>query len=83
MMFRRVDRSPFLARLIERLSTFLARRRGLPVVVGILLVIVSFVLQLFDVYAASQTLRLLAVVFQNVGILLALVGLLLAEPLGK
>ncbi|MBI5669859.1 MAG: hypothetical protein HZC41_17825 [Chloroflexi bacterium] len=83
MMFRRIDRSPFLARWIERLSTFLARRRGLPVVIGILLVVVSFVLQVVDVYAVSQALRLLAVVFQNVGILLALIGLLLAEPLGK
>lgn len=82
-MFKRVDRSPLLARWIERLSSFLARRRGLPVVMGIALVIVSFVLQLLDVFAASQALRLLAVVLQNVGILLALIGLLLAEPLGK
>ncbi len=83
MMFRRIDRSALLARWIERLSTFLARRRGLPVVVGILLVIVSFGLQVLDIYAASQGLRLLAVVLQNIGILLALIGLLLAEPLGK
>lgn len=82
-MFKRVDRSPLLARWIERLSSFLARRRGLPVVMGIALVIVSFVLQLLDVFAASQALRLLAVVLQNAGILLALIGLLLAEPLGK
>lgn len=82
-MFKRIDRSPMLARWIERLSTFLARRRGLPVVAGIVLVIVSFVLQLLDIYAASQLLRLCAVVLQNVGILMALIGLLLAEPLGK
>lgn len=82
-MFKRIDRSPLLARWIEHLSTFLARRRGLPVVAGILLVVISFVLQLLDVYAASQAVRLLAVIFQNIGILLALVGLLLAEPLGK
>jgi len=82
-MFKRVDRSPLLARWIERLSTFLARRRGLPVVAGIVLVILSFVLQLLDVFAASQVLRLLSVILQNVGILLALIGLLLAEPLGK
>lgn len=82
-MFKRIDRSPTLARWIEGLSTFLARRRGLPVVVGIALVIVSFVLQLVDVYSASQALRVLGVIFQHVGILLALIGLLLAEPLGK
>jgi hypothetical protein len=72
-----------LARWIERLSTFLSRRRGLPVVVGILLVVISFVLQLLDVYVVSQTLHFFAVVLQNVGILVALIGLLLAEPLGK
>lgn len=82
-MFRRIDRSPFLARWIERLSTFLARRRGLPVVIGITLVLLSFLVQLLDVYAASQMLRVFGIVFQHVGILFALIGLLLAEPLGK
>lgn len=82
-MFKRIDQSPALARLIERLSTFLARRRGLPVVIGILLVIVSFVLQVIDVYAVSPPLRLIAVILQNAGILMGLIGLLLAEPLGK
>ena len=82
-MFKRIDRSPLLGKWIERLSMFLARRRGLPVVIGIFLVIVSFILQIWDVYALSQPLHIVAIVFQNLGILIALVGLLLAEPLGK
>lgn len=82
-MFKRVDRSPSLARLIERLSTFLAQRRGLPVVIGIMLVILSFVVQFLNVYIPSQALQVFGVIFQHVGILLALIGLLLAEPLGK
>lgn len=82
-MFRRIDRSSILAKWIEHLSTFLAKRRGLPAVVGIVLVIVGFVMQLIDVYAMSQTLRLFAVIFQNVGILVGLIGLLLSEALGN
>lgn len=82
-MFRRIDRSPRLARLIAFLSEFLARRRGLPVVIGITLIIVSFILQIVETYSPSTGLHLLAVVIQNVGILTALIGLLLAAPLGK
>lgn len=82
-MFKRIDRSPFLARWIERLSTFLAQRRGLPVVTGIALVILSFILQFLNVYMPSQALQVFGVIFLHVGILLALIGLLLAEPLGK
>jgi hypothetical protein len=55
----------------------------LPVVVGIFLIVISFVIQLLDVYAESKVLHLVGVVAQNTGILVALVGLLFAEPLGK
>lgn len=82
-MFKRLDRSPALARAIERLSSFLARRRGLPVVVGIVLVAISFVLQIINVYTDSQTVQLIGVICLNAGILAGLIGLLLAEPLGK
>ena len=69
--------------MIATLSEFMSKRRGLPVVVGILLVVVSFVIQLIDVYTASPALRLMSVITQNVGILTALIGLLLSDPLGK
>ncbi len=82
-MFKRIDRSPVLARWIERLSTFLAKRRGLPVIIGIALVIVGFVLQLLNAHLASQTLHIISLVIHNLGILTALIGLLLADPLGK
>lgn len=82
-MFKRIDQSPTLARLIERLSSLLARQRGLPVVIGIALVIVSFIIQLIEVYAESRVLELIGVITLNVGILAALIGLLMAEPLGK
>ncbi len=82
-MFKRIDRSSWLAKLIASLSEFMSKRRGLPVVIGIGLVIISFVIQIFDVYSDSQLLHLLGVVIQNIGILMALIGLLLSEPLGK
>ena len=82
-MFKRINESTTLARIIEFLSEFLAKRRGLPVVIGIGLVIISFILQTVDVYNPSQLLRLSGVITQHLGILIALIGLLLAEPLGK
>ena len=82
-MFKRIDESSWLASRIASFSEFMAKRRGLPVVIGIGLVIISFVLQLVDVYATSPTLHLISVITLNVGILAALIGLLLADPLGK
>lgn len=82
-MFKRINESEALAKFIANLSEFMSKRRGLPVVIGIGIVIVSFVLQIFDVYSDSQLLELISVVTLNVGILTALIGLLLSEPLGK
>ena len=82
-MFKRIDQSSLLAKFIAFISEFLAKRRGLPVILGIGLVIISFAIQLIDVYAESRLLHLTGIIFQDVGILLALIGLLLSEPLGK
>ena len=82
-MFKSLDRNERLLGLVKWLSTSLARNRGLPVVVGIGLVIVAFIIQTINVYADSQLLELLGVIVQHVGILTALIGLVMAEPLGK
>jgi hypothetical protein len=82
-MFKQVDRSPRLARLIQGLGDFMARQRGLPVVIGIALVIVSFVVQSVNVYANNPGLELLGIAVLHLGIISALVGLLLAEALGS
>lgn len=82
-MFKRIDRSPTLARLLERLSAALARQRGLPIVLGVLLVAVSFVVQMINVYNPSQTLDLIWTITHHLGLLLALIGLLIVEPLGQ
>lgn len=82
-MFKRLDRSSALARIIASVSEFMAKRRGLPVVIGIIIVILSFLVQLIDAFAPSRFLNILGIVMQNSGILIALIGLLLAEALGK
>lgn len=82
-MLKKIDQSPTLSKLIEKAGLLLARQRGLPVVIGLSLVIIGFVFQIADIYTDSQLVELLGVVAQNVGILVALIGLLLADPLGK
>lgn len=81
-MLKHIDEWPALARFLERMASTLAKQRGLPVIVGIFLVIVSFVVQAVNVYVDSKTLELLGVIVQHAGLLSALVGLLLAEALG-
>ncbi len=80
---RRLDESPLLTQLLQRVSNMLARQRGLPVVVGIVLIIASLVVHLIDVFAGNMWLELAGVLLLHVGILAALIGLLLATPLGK
>jgi hypothetical protein len=81
--FKSIDRSPGLAKLIANLSSLMAKQRGLPVVIGIALVIVSLVVQLLNVVVHSPVLEAIGIIVQHVGILAGLIGLLLAEPLGR
>jgi len=82
-MFKRLDRSMFFAKLISSLSEFMAKRRGLPVVIGIVLIMLGLLIQVVNVIVPSQLLDLLGILTQSIGILTAVVGLLLAQPLGK
>jgi hypothetical protein len=81
-MYKWLDRSPAIARLLELTATGLTRQRGLPVLIGILFVIISFVVQAINVFAPSNALELAGVIVLHLGILFALVGLLMAEALG-
>jgi hypothetical protein len=82
-VFRRIDRSSSIARFLEGLSAWLAKRRGLPIVIGVLLIVVSFVISLIAVYAPSPFLSLLWSLTHHLGIIIALIGLLLVQPLGS
>ena len=82
-MFRRIDESKCLISLLERLSNLLAKQRGLPAVIGIFLIIVGFILQIINIAADNSVMELLGVITHNAGVLIALIGLTLAIPLGK
>lgn len=81
-MFKRIDRSPSLARLLERMSSTLARQRGLPTVIGVLLIAISFVVDLMNNGTPSQTLDLIWSITHHLGLIIAFIGLLMIEPLG-
>jgi hypothetical protein len=67
-----------VSRWLDRISEFLAPRRGLPTLVGIGLVLLNYVLQFvpgLEAFAATDTLL-------HLGVALGLFGLLLAQALG-
>lgn len=82
-MFKWIDNSRTLGRLLEWLSARLARQRGLPVVVGVGFIAFSFVVSAANIYLDSDLLELIWSVTHHLGVIVALVGLLLVEPLGK
>jgi hypothetical protein len=53
------------------------------VIVGLVLIIVSFVLALVNFSTESELLSLMQIITHHVGLILALVGLLLSQPLGN
>lgn len=82
-MFKFIDRSPLLSNLIDTLSNLLARQRGLPIIIGIVLLFLGFVFQLINFFAPGAFVEFMSIVFNGVGILSALIGVVLATPLGR
>lgn len=82
-MLKNIDRSPALARLIAAMSSTLARQRGLLIVIGVALVAISFVINLIDLSLNVPFLALLWSLTHHIGLLVALIGILLMEPLGR
>jgi hypothetical protein len=82
-MLHRIDQSPLFARALEGSSNFIARYRGLPVILGIILVLLSMILQIGDVYTQSKVITVAGIITHHVGVLIALIGLLLIVPIGK
>lgn len=80
---RRIDESRFLIRFLQRLSEWLAKQRGLPVIIGVLSVLLSFIFHLVNIYINSPILEIIGISCLHIGILIALVGILLIEPIGK
>ncbi len=82
-MFKRIDQSSRFARMLESLSSGLAKRRGLPIIIGISLVIVAFIAQILNLIAPSNVLEWIWAITLHVGLITALIGLVVAEPLGR
>lgn len=82
-MLKRLDKSPLLLRLLAFLSNFLAKQRGLPAVIGVVFIIVSLIVQTINVSANSVFLEYVGILTHHVGVLIAIIGLLLSNPLGK
>jgi hypothetical protein len=81
-MFRQIDRSRRFSSFLERLSAWLARRRGLPIVLGILFILISFILQIINGASPSPALDTAATLTLYLGLLTALIGVALVQPLG-
>lgn len=82
-MFKGIDESQFLIKRLALLSTWLAKQRGLPIVVGLALFIAGGVLQFINLAFDSTLVEFFQILFHNLGVIVALVGILLAEPLGE
>lgn len=81
-MWKRFDESESIASLIEGMSNALAQQRGLLPLIGIGLVGIGLVILLINAFVSVALLEFAGLLLQGLGIILALVGLLLIEPLG-
>ena len=81
-MFKRIDESPRLIKWLKQLSDLLARQRALPIVVGIACLIASWVLEYINLGLNSLFMEVFQIFFHHFGIITALIGILIIEPLG-
>ena len=65
-----------ISRFLDRFSEFYAHRKGLLPLVGIVLIILNYILQVFPAGWLSQT-----DLFLHLGVILAIIGFLLAKTL--
>lgn len=82
-MFKFIDESKLLIKIVQKLSTVLAKQRGLPITIGIVFIVAGFVLEVINLSANSPTVSLVQVFMHNLGLIIALVGILMSEPLGQ
>jgi hypothetical protein len=80
---KQIDRSPTLIKLLETISSLLAKQRGLPIVVGIVLIVIGAILEFINVAFQSAAIEMVEIILRNFGLVTALIGILLLEPLGR
>jgi hypothetical protein len=81
-MFKRIDRSAVLSKLLDRVSDTISRQRGLPIIIGVVMIFVSLLIQSLNVFISSPALELLGIWTLHLGVLTALIGILVVTPLG-
>ena len=81
-MFKRIDESQFLIEKLKQLSDLLARQRALPIIVGIACVVASAVLEYINLGLNSTFVEVFQIFFHHFGIVTALIGILVIQPLG-
>ena len=81
-MFKRIDESEKLIKWLKNLSDLLARQRALPIVVGIACLVASAVLEYINLGLNSLFMEVFQIFFHHFGIITALIGILVIEPLG-
>lgn len=77
-----IDRSSSLIKAIAWISAWLARQRGLPIVIGVIFIAGGGVLEFVNIFYDNQYVEIIEVIFRNFGLITALVGIALLEPLG-
>lgn len=78
-----LNRSHKLGQIITFMSSRLANYRGVPILAGVILLIVSLSINVLAILLDAKTLYLLGTVTLHVALLSAGIGVMLAEPLGK
>ena len=81
-MFKRIDESPRLSKWLKQLSDLLARQRALPIIVGIACLFASWILEYINLGLNSMFVEVFQIFFHHFGIITALIGILVIEPLG-
>lgn len=82
-MKKQIDRSQTLIKVLERISNWLAKQRGMPIVIGIIFITGGGVLEFLNVAFESSAVSMIEIIFRTFGIVTALVGILMLEPLGQ
>ncbi len=80
---KKTDGSNYFVRILENLSNFLAKRRGLPIISGLILIVISGILDFAGLMINQPVLDAVEIVLRTLGMSIALIGILLLEPLGK
>ena len=83
MMLRIIDRSQFLIKTLTRISGLLERQRGLPILVGIVMLIGSGTLEYLNLAIESPFIAMIQIFVHHFGIITALIGILIIKPLGN